>query len=621
MRNTFVIIKLNSQADETKPIIRYMEESYNSKEARFYNLSVEDADELKDLSDADQFYFMGLIYHREVNAKPEIENAYLGEGRICHNEQGSSINYNMKVKLNNGLVLKNICKLTELDLIADFEQTDYLLRVDSDLVAEQIDLIVFSPAKYPRKPISYKGIPAEESLHPLAQRNEYCRRQYDLAVSKEPFSEYQRDYELITHSTSFRRMVDKAQIFSASKGDHYRTRMTHSQIVSQVSRAISAALNLNLNLTEAIALGHDIGHTPFGHQGERTLDRIFRGEQCKIINHDLLYPDGKEGFKHNYQSVRVASILEETYPNIQGMNLSFQTLEGMLKHTKLKRDQYFLSSFTNCTEDDLHYDTDFCSTLEGQVVSIADEIAQRGHDLDDALSSGALTYEELKGYLTLRKMKTLSQIIDNSLKEIDVAKNNHFRQIDQDALITSRIVSALLSYFINDVVDASRQRMTDYQQNRFISDGNIVTEQLISFSDKAMMLNNYVETIISNRVITNPEVSLFDSNAATTVSGLFKTYYNNPRLLHSGTKRRLYIEMRRISNNVIDFEFANHQIISEELELITHGDLLKIQYKNPEVFEEYREKRKILVRSICDYIAGMTDTYAKNEYDKIEKPL
>lgn len=111
-------------------------------------------------------------------------------------------------------------------------------------------------------------------LHTLAQKNEYCRRQYNLRVPQENRGEFQRDYERIVHSKAFRRMVDKAQVFSASKGDYYRTRMTHSQAVAQIARGIATELNLNLCLTEAIALGHDLGHTPFGHQGERTLNDI-----------------------------------------------------------------------------------------------------------------------------------------------------------------------------------------------------------------------------------------------------------------------------------------------------------------------------------------------------------
>lgn len=224
-------------------------------------------------------------------------------------------------------------------------------------------------------------------LHTLAQKNEYCRRQYNLRVPQENRGEFQRDYERIVHSKAFRRMVDKAQVFSASKGDYYRTRMTHSQAVAQIARGIATELNLNLCLTEAIALGHDLGHTPFGHQGERTLNDILC-DKIHIIKNADLFEDNFGGFKHNYQSIRVASTLEEEYFEIEGMDLSYQTLEGILKHTKLKRNDYNLEEYIlgDDAQIELSFDNDYCSTLEGQVVAIADEIAQRGHDLEDRKS-------------------------------------------------------------------------------------------------------------------------------------------------------------------------------------------------------------------------------------------
>lgn len=144
------------------------------------------------------------------------------------------------------------------------------------------------PYYFEEKDRAYCSIKSEEMLHPLAQKNEYCRRQYNLREPQNDRGEFQRDYERIVHSKTFRRMVDKAQVFSASKGDYYRTRMTHSQAVAQIARAIAAELNLNLCLTEAIALGHDLGHTPFGHQGERTLndilcDKIHIKKKCRSV--------------------------------------------------------------------------------------------------------------------------------------------------------------------------------------------------------------------------------------------------------------------------------------------------------------------------------------------------
>lgn len=618
MNRSVIFAKIKSSSAGAREIIERMEESYKEGVKKYYNFPKDSDDIIGDIKETDNIYFAAFLWNYK-NSEQSIEKIYLGEGTLNENRKGTSIQYIMKVESPLNIALRNICKLAELNLSTDFEDT-YIFCVNSELVVRQIEVIVHPPKQIGRIEREYEHKDTEDHLHYLAQRNEYCRRQYNLQEPTDYRSEYQRDYERVVHSKAFRRMVDKAQVFSAVKGDYYRTRMTHSQIVAQIGRAIAGGLGLNLCLTEAIALGHDIGHTPYGHQGERTLDDILRGNGYDIIvNRDLLYPEAEEGFKHNYQSVRVATVLEESYPQIRGLDLSFQTLEGMLKHTKLRRDSFSLKSFVDCVETDLHFDEDFCSTLEGQVVAIADEIAQRGHDLDDALSSGAIAYDELERYFELRKMKQLADILQNTSDEMDTAKREGIWQIDEDELKRTRIVSAILAYFVEDVINHSLSEMEKYSEEEFEANGHIVTRAIITFSSEAKVLNSYLETIISNRVINNPEVSLFDSNAATIVSGLFKAYYNNPRLLHSGTKHRMFLDMRKVSANVVDFEFGNHEIIREELSLITKQDLNDL--KSVEESREYKEKRKILVRSICDYISGMTDTYATNEYNKIAKTV
>lgn len=195
----------------------------------------------------------------------------------------------------------------------------------------------------------------EKLLSPKAQKSsESMGRQ----VYEEPCqlrTEFQRDRDRILHSKAFRRLMHKTQVFLAPEGDHYRTRLTHTLEVCQVSRTIARALNLNEDLTEAIALGHDLGHTPFGHNGEAVLDRIHPG-----------------GFRHNEQSLRVVNILEST-PERVGMNLTFEVRDGILNHSgKLK-----------------------AKTLEGQIVNLSDRIAYINHDIDDAIRSGVLTLGDL----------------------------------------------------------------------------------------------------------------------------------------------------------------------------------------------------------------------------------
>ena len=562
-----------------------------------------------------EYFLIALIHH---NGK--IDYAYLGTGKIIKNEKGYAIKLNVKSKLNYGTAIKNICKLSELNLEKDFKKDEYVLIEESELISKQIDFIINEPFLEKTHSCIYNELNSEKELSEYAQRNEHCVRQYNLRKPMENRGEFQRDYERIVHSKAFRRMVDKAQVFSASKGDYYRTRMTHTQAVSQIARGIAEGLKLNLYLTEAIALGHDIGHTPFGHQGERTLNDILRGKYDIIKNIKLFEKNNYfGGFKHNYQSLRVASLLEEEYTEICGMDLSFQTLEGMIKHTKLKKNEFMLEQFTNdnSANEHLHFEQEFCSTLEGQVVAIADEIAQRGHDLDDALSSGAMQFEDFQKYLTVKKMKELADIVNRVNDDIIAMNHNHRRFVDENELRNSRTVSAIVSYFINDVIRYSAEKINKYDYSEFKDNDYRVSKEIISFSETAATLNKYLETIITSKVINSPEVSLFDNNAHTIVKGLFKAYYNNPRLLHKGTQRKLYINLRNVSQNVVDFEYGNYEIIKEEFDLITGYDFNNDS--TSELAKEYYEKRCVLVRIICDFIAGMTDTYASNEYNRIVK--
>jgi len=195
----------------------------------------------------------------------------------------------------------------------------------------------------------------EEWLSPGACRSAQSRGR---VVYEEPCkfrTEFQRDRDRIIHSKAFRRLMHKTQVFLAPEGDHYRTRLTHTLEVCQVARTIARSLNLNEDLTEAIAMGHDLGHTPFGHNGESVLNDVHPG-----------------GFKHNVQSLRVAEVLEST-PNRKGMNLTFEVKDGILNHS---------GSLP-------------AATLEGQIVKLSDRIAYINHDIDDAIRSGVISLDDL----------------------------------------------------------------------------------------------------------------------------------------------------------------------------------------------------------------------------------
>src|SRR5215510_7061684 len=180
---------------------------------------------------------------------------------------------------------------------------------------------------------------------------------------------FQRDRDRIIHSTAFRRLEYKTQVFVNHEGDYYRTRLTHTVEAAQVTRTLARTLGLNEDLAEAVALAHDLGHTPFGHAGERTLDRLMQGHG---------------GFDHNGQSLRIVETLEERYPRFRGLNLSWEVREGIVKHsTRYDRPQV------------AEYDASLAPCLEAQIVDFADEIAYSAHDVDDGLKSGMLDPDDL----------------------------------------------------------------------------------------------------------------------------------------------------------------------------------------------------------------------------------
>ena len=201
-------------------------------------------------------------------------------------------------------------------------------------------------------------------------------RFYDFKPDfREPFG---RDRDRIIHSSSFRKLEYKTQVFPNQSGDYFRTRLTHSLEVSQIARTLSEALRLNANLAEAIALAHDLGHTPFGHCGGDELDRVMKkyGYRC--------------GFDHNFQSFRVVTSLEKRYQEFEGINLTFGTLEGILKHSYPYEKPFLNASLRSL------FKTDFHPSLEAIIVDLSDEIAYLSHDIDDGIKCGLISFKDLK---------------------------------------------------------------------------------------------------------------------------------------------------------------------------------------------------------------------------------
>lgn len=223
----------------------------------------------------------------------------------------------------------------------------------------------------------------------------YGETGYEKYINRNQFS---RDRDRISFSKAFRRLEHKAQVYSNKKGDHFRTRLTHTMEVVQISRSIARNLDLNEDLVEAIALGHDIGHTPFGHEGEKALDMIMDGTDD--LGGKLRYNLNYGGFKHNFNSLKFLGVLEKKYKDINGLNLTWQVMEGILKHTRIRKGdkEWSLSRFMENSSQRYFIEHlmmyNFSNTLEGQVVAVADEIAQRQHDIDDGLRDSNLKLKE-----------------------------------------------------------------------------------------------------------------------------------------------------------------------------------------------------------------------------------
>ena len=660
MNNLLIFIKLNCSAPAVQPAISFVEDSYNNQHEHFYYTSDKDTQTIRDLLSSMKIdnlvdYYIAFIEYRKT---PEIfiKKLYIGK-TVRLEQQGNSyqIYYSVKNEITSSLVIDNFMKYSNLNIERDFEEDSHISIEDSAPLMKQLLYAVNRPQNIAKEAIKYPHIEAEEKLSEFAQRNEYCLRFFNIFPSSETRSEYQRDYDRLVHSKAFRRMVDKAQIFTSSKGDHYRTRMTHTLCVAQIARSIASRLHMNVPLTEAIALGHDLGHTPFGHQGERTLDKMAR--DCANI-----------GFKHNFQSLNVASVLEEEYIECSGLDLSVQVLEGMWKHTKIRKSPHdalicdlegFLPyGISEEARNHLHPENSFCSTVEGQIVFIADEIAQRSHDLDDALSARLLTMDNVIEALSLKKLHTLKAQIEELKSSIYSAQKGQRMFVSERELLVRRVASQVINYFIDDVVkcfeDFLAQNCEEVKKIRaFFKANSHVDRQVLHFSAEGQILNDYLETIVAKQVINSPEVAAFDDKAKRVVSKLFELYYDNPRLLHDGTLQRIFIETRKRTNNVIHFQDADIDLVNDEWKRIKNPsnasrfrDLREefpsidfTPYQSVPEFKdsldetskeysivteyldsclnEYREKQKILVRSICDFISGMTDTYATEEYRKL----
>ncbi len=457
----------------------------------------------------------------------------------------------------------------------------------------------------------------EERLHPLAQKSYMAKRAIGIKKPDKNRTEFQRDKDRIIHSKAFRRAVDKAQVYSPTKGDHYRTRLTHTLEVNQIAVSIARSLKLNEDLVEAIALGHDIGHTPFGHQGERQIDLILTGKVKLDSNH---IPENLGGFKHNYQSLKLANYSEEKYLECEGLDLTYQVLEGILKHTKTKKCKN--GQCSQCCErcfdidefliigdkKELYLENNFCSTMEGQIVYWADEIAQRGHDLDDGIAGKLVDiyelYDELKQY---HFMNPVVEVIRESLRKI---KDSKRELIDKQEMLRISVTPKIIRILINDIVNTSKKHMEDYLKKYDFNDDFIIKEEVIGFSEDGKKIIDKLEQVINLQVINSQEVNCFDGKAMYIIKKLFQAYYNNPKQLPDHTLRRIQRELKDMNIKTVDIRKDNKDAVEKEI-LIFKGIISTENRKNDFI------KKKVFMRNIADLIGGMTDNFANARFREL----
>lgn len=304
--------------------------------------------------------------------------------------------------------------------------------------------------------------------------------------------EFERDRDRIIHSAAFRRLEYKTQVFVNHEGDYYRTRLTHSIEVSQLSRSIARRLKLNEDLAETLALAHDLGHTPFGHSGERILNELMKDFG---------------GFEHNLQSFRVVDELEERYPDFKGLNLTWETREGILKH----------SSFFDkpLTQQYKNFLPGIVPTLEAQIINITDEIAYNNHDIDDGLESELIKFDDLK---KVRLWKHFLKKIENQYSGLSEKLKKY--------LIIKNIISCL----IIDLADNSKKNIME-NSIKSLEDVRNTNKILILFSKETGESNKELKDFLFENLYRHPKVAKMAAEAEDCIRFLFNSYLENPSLL------------------------------------------------------------------------------------------
>jgi dGTPase len=350
------------------------------------------------------------------------------------------------------------------------------------------------------------------------------------AETEHPFRlPFQRDRDRIIHSTAFRRLEYKTQVFVNHEGDYYRTRLTHSIEAGQITRTLCRVLGLNEDLGEAVALSHDLGHTPFGHAGERVLNK-------------LMEPYG--GFEHNAQSLRIVDLLEERYPGFPGLNLTWEVREGIVKHSS-EYDRPLVQQFAPGVQP----------VLEAQIVDFADEIAYNSHDIDDGLKSGMLEEHDLTGVALWAEASEWVR---------------HRHGDASESIQRYQTVRRIIDRLVTDMIAAILGRIEEYGI-RTLADVRACKGRLAGLSPGMAEQNLELKRVLLGRLYRHHRVTRMTMKAKRIMTDLFHTYMDEPQQMPPHVHRRI-------------------------------------------------EEGEPQARVVADYIAGMTDRFAFDEYKKLFDP-
>ncbi len=316
-------------------------------------------------------------------------------------------------------------------------------------------------------------------------------------------SDFQRDRDRIVHTTAFRRLKHKTQVFIGYDGDHYRTRLTHTIEVAQIARALARALRLDDDLTEGVALVHDFGHTPFGHTGEDALQV-------------MLAPYG--GFDHNAQSLRIVTKLERRYAEFDGLNLTWESLEGLVKHNgplTVGKKPIAQPIIDYCQIHDLEIGT--FASLEAQVAAIADDIAYNTHDIDDGLRSGYLSMEMLEQVPFLAGLMAEVADLYPGL---------------QEARFIHEVMRRQITRMVEDVICVAQANLKEIRPE---SAGDIrhAGRVIASFSNEMAETDRQIKSLLFTRIYRHPDIMRIRAGATQIVTDLYAAYMNEPREMGS----------------------------------------------------------------------------------------